>query len=544
MRRGYFLIITLIIAATIANVTCKAKGILYEDSSRDPTNARSAGGALKNEGEAKVIDSERFDPSRISLLKARIMDRTFKDINSILVVKQGKILIEAYFNGEGPDTLHDIRSAGKSITSALVGIAIDKGFVSGVDEKLLSYFPGIECRNGWDPRKETITLKHVLSMSFGLAEPGEFPAWENRNWYTLNWKRDVLCQPIEYEPGSRFDYDSAAPALFGPIIEQSSGLSVGRFAYDYLFKPLGIEHYKWHILPDGREYTGGGFRMRTRDMARFGQLFLQNGVWKGEQLISRKWVEESTRAHLLANTQLDVHYGYYWWREAFPINDRQIEAYSASGNGGNKIYVFPTEELVVVITASAYDQGYCHTQVRMMMNKYILPAVFLSEDSNLGEPVLKTVPKMGFIISEIAFLVTLVLCILWPLGFLSKPILIEQQMSADGKGNLKRLYAIRIWIGLNALVGIVFVGIVLGEAEVLDIWLNCGYNQPIQPAVRKVIVGWVITILTAGSLVLSAKSWRGRYWSNLASGWFSLLALASLYCVFELWHLGLLFFML
>lgn len=544
MRRGYHPIINLVVIATIAIYACKAKGISNESPIRDSMQTQSAGGALKNERETKVFDTEGFDLSRIRLLSERIIDRTFKDINSILVVKKGKVLVEEYFNGEDADTLHDIRSASKSITSALAGIAIDKGLVRGVDEKLLSYFPGVECHNCWDSRKETITLKHVLSMSFGLAEPGEYPSWENRGWYTTHWIGDVLCQPVEYEPGSRFDYDSAAPALFGPIIEQVSGLSTGQFAEDYLFRPLGIERYRWHIMPDGREYTGGGFRMRSRDMARFGQLYLQKGVWKGDQLISKKWVEESTRAHLVANAQLDVHYGYYWWRESFPFDNRWIEAYLASGNGGNKIYVFPTEDLVVVITASAYDKSYGHPQVRMMMNKYILPAVIQYEDSHPGEPVIKTVPKAGFIISELVFLATLVLCILWPSDFLRKPVLTEQPMSVDSKGNYKRFHLIRIWIGMNALIGIVFVGIVLGEAEILDIWLNCGYTQPILSAVRKVIVSWASTVLTAGSLILTVKSWMGSYWSNLACGWFSVLSLVSLYCVLNMGYLGLLFFVL
>ena len=515
MRRIFFLIITLVITVIITLV----------------------------DSHAKEIQNKGFDRVRIELLRARIMDQTFKDINSILVTKKGKILIEKYFNGEGPDTLHDIRSAGKSITSALVGIAIDKGFIPGVDEKLLSYFPGIECQNGWDPRKEKITLQHVLTMSFGFAEPGEYPAWENRGWYTINWNSDSLCQPIKYEPGSRFDYDSAAPALFGPIIEQSSGLSVGQFSENFLFKPLGIKRYRWHTMRDGHDYTGGGFRMSSRDMARFGQLYLQKGSWKGKQLVSKEWVEESTRSHLAANEQLDVYYGYYWWRETFLIDNRQIEGYSASGNGGNKIYVFPTEDLVVTITASAYNQSYCHSQVRMMMNKYILPAVIQKVGSLSKEPILKTVPKTGFFISEIVFLVTLVLCILLPLGLPRWAMPAKQSMPADVKGNRKRLYHTCIWIGLNALVGIVFVGIVLGEAEVLDIWLNCGYAQPIQSAVRKVIVSWAIILLTTGSLVLSVKSWRGHYVSNFTRGWFCMLTTASIYCIFELEYIGLLFFM-
>jgi len=499
-------------------------------------------GAIDDEWEMTSFDAEGLDSSRFGLLRARIIDGTFKDINSIIVVKHGKILIEEYFNGADPNALHDIRSAGKSLTSALVGIAIDKDLLNGTDERLLSYFPGVECSNDWDPRKDNITLKHVLSMSFGLTEPGEYPAWESRLWYTVHWIGDVLCQPIEYEPGSRFDYDSAAPALFGPIIEQVSGVSVGQFAENFLFGPLGIERYRWFILPSGQEYTGGGFRMCPRDMARFGQLYLQKGTWNGEQLISKEWVEESTRAHLLADAQLDQYYGYYWWRETFPIDNRWIESYFASGNGGNKIYVFPTEDLVVVITASAYDQSYGHPQVRMMMNKYILPAVIQDKDSHSGEPDLKTVPRTGFVMSELVFLAALVFCILWPSAFLSEPLRANQSKSSDSRANRRWLRLVRIWIGANALVGILFVAIVLGEATTLDLWLNSGYARPIYPALHKVIVSWAITILTVGSVVISVSSWRDRYWSNFAGGCFSMLALFSLYCVLSLRYLGLLFF--
>ncbi len=140
------------------------------------------------------------------------------------------------------------------------------------------------------------------------------------------------------------------------------------------------------------------------------------------------------------------------------------------------------------------------------------------------------------------FFATLVFLILWPSRFLSTPIQNERLEIADSKGNRNRFYAHRIWIGLNALVGIVFVGIVLGEADALDILLNSGYAQPFQIAVRKVIVTWAITILTVGSLFLSVKFWWTRHWSILVKGWFSVHALVSLYCVFCLKHLGLLFF--
>ena len=542
MRRCIFKIFTLVIVTTIAISADKADGLSNEGKLSDSTRARGAVEAIGDEWEMTSFDAEGLDSSRFSLLKARIIDGTFKDINGIIIVKHGKILIEEYFNGADSHVLHDMRSAGKSFTSALVGIAIDKGLIKGVDERLLSYFPGVECSNDWDTRKDDITLKHVLSMSFGFAEPGEYPAWENARWYTVDWISEVLCQPIEYEPGSRFDYDSAAPALFGPIIEQLSGMSVRQFAEKFLFGPLGIERYRWFTLPGGQEYTGGVFRMRPRDMARFGQLYLQKGIWNGKQLISKEWVEESTRAHLLTNTQLDQHYGYYWWRETFPIDNRLIESYFASGNGGNKIYVFPTEDLVVVITAGAYDLSYGHPQVRMMMNKYILPAVIQDKDSHSVDPDLKTVPRTGFMISELVFLAALILCILWPSAFLSKPLRADQSKSSDSGSNRRWLPLIRIWIGANALVGILFVATVLGEAATLDLWLNSGYARPFHSALHKVIVSWAITILTAGSVVISVSSWWDRYLSNIAGGCFSIIAFTSLYCVLSLRYIGLLFF--
>ena len=489
-----------------------------------------------------IFNARGYDSSKFDLLTAHILDKTFKDINSIIIARHGKILFEEYFNGATPNTLHDIRSAGKSLTSALVGIAIDKGLINSVEERLLSYFPGIECTSDWNPKKNDITLKHVLSMSFGLCEPGEYPAWENRRWYTMHWTNDVLCQPIEYKPGTRFDYDSAAPALFGPIIEQVSGMSVGQFAKKYLFEPLGIERYRWFILPTGREYTGGGFSMCPRDMVKFGQLYLHKGMWNGEQLISKEWVEESTKAHLIVNSKLDRHYGYYWWKETFPINNRLIESYFASGNGGNKIYVFPTQDLVAVVTASAYDQSYGHPQVRMMMNKYILPAVLQDEDLHLKNLHIKSVPRTGFVISVLIFLASLILCILWPSSFVSKPHLADQYRSNDSRGNRFRLGLVRIWIGANALIGTLFVSIVLTEASTLDLWLNSGYAHPFNPAAHKIIASWAITVLTVGSTLISVRSWMDCYCSNFAACCFSLLALFSLYCVFSLQYSGLLFF--
>jgi len=155
MRRGFFAIFTLIIATAISISACMAKGLSNEAPKPDSTNEWGAAGAVDNEWEMTSFDAEGLDSSRFGLVKARIIDGTFKDINSIIVVKDGKILVEEYFNGADPYTLHDIRSAGKSFTSALAGIAIDKGLIKSVDEELLSFYPGVECSNNWDPRKNS-----------------------------------------------------------------------------------------------------------------------------------------------------------------------------------------------------------------------------------------------------------------------------------------------------------------------------------------------------------------------------------------------------
>ena len=196
----------------------------------------------------------------------------------------------------------------------------------------------------------------------------------------------------------------------------------------------------------------------------------------------------------------------------------------------------------MVITAGAYDQSYGHPQVRMMMNKYILPAVIQDKDSLSTEPDLKTVPQVGFVISALVFLAALVFCTLWPSAFMSKPLRADQSKSSDSRGNRRRFCLVRVWIGANALVGIVFVAIVLGEAAILDLWLNSGYARPFSPALHKVIASWAITILTMGSVVISVSSWRDRRWSNIAGGCFSILVLVSLFCVLNLRYLGLLFF--
>lgn len=156
-------------------------------------------------------------------------------------------------------------------------------------------------------------------MTFGLDQSGSA---NKTGWYTENWINDTLDLPLVSESGLKFEYRSAAPALFGPIIEHASGIPVAEFARNYLFEPLNISHYQWYVFPDGSVMTAGGLQMRPRDMAKFGYLILSGGQWHGKKILSEKWIDTSTSAHVSAGT---YDYGYYWWPGKFKKGKRQFQ---------------------------------------------------------------------------------------------------------------------------------------------------------------------------------------------------------------------------
>jgi CubicO group peptidase (beta-lactamase class C family) len=254
-----------------------------------------------------------------------------------------------------------------------VGIAIDKGFIKGVNEKLFDYFPEFEKGTDWDKRKDEILLHHVLNMTWGIDQSG--PA-NYAIWYTENWITDILNLPLVREPGTQFEYHSAAPALFGPIIEHTSGISVSEFARKYLFEPLNISHYQWYIFPDGSEMTAGALWMRPRDMAKFGYLILSGGQWHGKQILSEEWINKSTSAHISAG---GYDYGYYWWLGKLNKENEIIESIMASGYGGQRVYVIPKLNLLAVFTSQPDDNPKGQTRIAQIMENYILPSMLASD---------------------------------------------------------------------------------------------------------------------------------------------------------------------
>jgi len=337
-----------------------------------PGESRSAEG-----WEYTSFRAEGLDPSRYDILKKKVLEGTFKDINSIIVVRKGKILVEDYFNGEDRDTLHDIRSATKSIGSALLGIAIDRGYIEGVNEKLYDFFPEYRKGKHWDDRKNRITLEHVLNMTTGLdtddwSDPSGSQGSETLLIESSDFVDFMLSLPLVHEPGERWAYSTGTSHMMGAVIEKATGMSVVEFADQYLFQPLGINAYQWKIAQGGA-HTGGGFRMRAMDMARFGQLFLLKGSWQGKRILSEEWILQSAQS--FHSPTRDLHYGYQWWKTGFRVNGRRHDAVFAVGNGENFIFLFPEIETVVALTGSVYDRMDGPAQSRLVMNKYILPTV-------------------------------------------------------------------------------------------------------------------------------------------------------------------------
>ena len=302
------------------------------------------------------------------LMRAMLLGK-YPNVRSIVLVKNGNIILEEYFYWYHRYIIQDFRSVGKSVTSELVGIAIDKGFIKSVDEKLFDFFPEFEKGTNWDSRKDDILLHHVLSMTYGLDQSG--PA-NYAIWYRENWITDILKLPLVSEPGIQFEYHSAAPALCGPIIEHTSGISVSEFARKYLFEPLNISHYQWYIFPDGSEMTAGALWMRPRDMAKFGYLILSRGQWHGKQILSEKWIDISTRPY---TSDDEPGYGYYWWLSKYKGGDEFFKTIFAAGHGGQRVMVVPELNLVAVFTSKPDDNPKGHTRILQIMEKYILPSM-------------------------------------------------------------------------------------------------------------------------------------------------------------------------
>jgi len=308
-------------------------------------------------------EEQRLNARILKKLVKRIRKNKIAAIDSLLVVRNGYLVVDEYFNGSRPDDLHTLQSDTKSVTSLLIGIASQQGLISSLDQKVLGFFPEYRRIRNVDDLKSAMTLRDLLTMRTGL-DWGEDP-YQGSPLFQLNncqcdWLKFVLDWPMRETPGTRFEYNSGGVILLGGVIRNVSGMPTDVFAQQKLFDPLGITELRWYYgEPDNLPHMGGGLNMKSRDMAKLGYLVLKKGLWEDKQIVSREWLDESMQHHVRNPRTFGSHqvdYGYLWW--LLPLDgsgrDRgaQADVYTAAGARDQWIFVIPRYDMVVVVTGN------------------------------------------------------------------------------------------------------------------------------------------------------------------------------------------------
>ena len=339
-------------------------------------------------------DLAAVDPANVGLsveklaqVEQSIRAGDFKQITSVLLARDGKIAFERYFDADGAMGLRNTRSATKTVTGMLVGIAIDRGMLSGVDAKVLDFFHDEEPLQNPDARKAAITVEDFLTMSSLLEcdDENQFSRGNEERMYLVeDWVKFTLDLPIRGFPdwvdkpakspfGRSWSYCTAGPTTLGPLLERATKRSIPDFARDNLFAPLGIENIKWQFQPLGAAMTGGGLMLHSRDLLKLGQLYLNDGIWNGHRVISAGWVSRSISPH--AHVRDNTDYGYLWWLQTFRAAGQDFKCFAMYGSGGNKVYVFPSQRLVVVVTTINYKVPGAGALTDQLLTEKILPSL-------------------------------------------------------------------------------------------------------------------------------------------------------------------------
>jgi len=283
---------------------------------------------------------------------------------SFLVIRNGVLVFEQYLHGSQMASANNVHSSSKTIISGLVGIAIREGFLSGVDQKISEILsPKFKFRGA----KQNVTLHDLLTMTAGLnweEDTTEYEIQDKSNWIQAIWNLSLAEQP-----GATFNYDTGLTHTLSAIIAESSGMDTCAFAEKYLFDPMGITVKHWGIDPQG--YYSGGYNLylTARDLAKVGQMYLQNGDWNGTSLVPAQWIQDAT-SNGIPSDQADSTYGYLWWL----TNSHGHVVHKMWGYGGQFVYVIPDLNLVFVTTADT-SQDYTEMDGNAFLTEYVMPAV-------------------------------------------------------------------------------------------------------------------------------------------------------------------------
>ncbi len=341
-----------------------------------------------------------INPAQITQLVAELYEQPSYGIDSISIVKNNTLVLHEdirtnfsiYDDWIGNESLerHLVHSTSKSFVSSLLGIAIDQGYIQSTEQPLISFFDYSNYQN-WQASKEQITLNDTLTMRLGLTwNEWDHAFNDDKNSLVAattnsdDYIKSMLDLPMLEQPGSHYAYNTLASIALGAVIENSSGIALEDFADYYLFDPLQFDKPQWLTTPEGYPNTGSGLFLKTRDIAKLGQLYLDDGSWNGTQIISKQWIEQSLNQHVKLNWEYTTGYGYQWWLGEFNLlqkidgqETKAIPFYSARGFGGQLIVVIPDYEMVIAITAQNYANDQENLPLKLIED-FILPAVELS----------------------------------------------------------------------------------------------------------------------------------------------------------------------
>lgn len=291
-----------------------------------------------------------------------VADSDHAYVRGILVATNGRVISERYFHGALAEHPQNMKSLTKSVTSALIGVAIQEGFIESVDQRVASilpeYFEDIDLPENYygdllaDRRRvqnyrEQLTIRHLLSMTSGIH------SFQKSFMFGFGHADDIaaayLGLPFSFRPGEQFQYSTAGAHVLSHIIERTTGQTTRQFAQQYLFAPLDIQIADWKVGPQGHALGGTGLYLTARDLAKFGQLYLDNGIIDERQIFPDGWVAESLAEQAQVFPPAHISYGYLWWRRAG--NPATEDYFFASGTGGQFIFLLPNHNLIVVITS-------------------------------------------------------------------------------------------------------------------------------------------------------------------------------------------------
>ncbi|MGK6353580.1 serine hydrolase domain-containing protein, partial [Parapedobacter sp. DT-150] len=284
-------------------------------------------------------------------------------IDAIIIARHGETIYQHYANGMTPETLHDSRSSFKSVTALLAGIALDKGYIKTLDEKVYTLFPQYKTFGNMDRDKAAMTIRDLLEMKSGF----DCEEWEGTKdceeamAASDDWLKFSLDLPMAHKPGTHWSYTSSNTMIIGGVIERVANMSVIQFADSFFFRPLGITDYRWTRDPAHHGMTGGSFYILPTDMLKIGQLILNQGTWRGKRIVSEGWIAEATEpiteiegfsnvgiSNTIGAIPQPTYYGYQWYNERVVSAAFSYNVVFASGNGGQYIMVIPELDTVVV----------------------------------------------------------------------------------------------------------------------------------------------------------------------------------------------------